>query len=421
MHVADELTPGGWSLPARLGFRWFACYFTLYCLPFPFGFIPGAETWWHAITDAPLPWIGRRVFGLFEVPLGFPTGSGDTIADYLRSFLFAMIAIVLAGAWTAWRDAPSHRRLAIWFLSYLRYVLAVTLMGYGVAKVLVMQMPPPDAVRLTELFGELSPMGLVWAFTGASRAYEIFGGLAELIPGVLLVFRRTALVGAMLAIPVMVNVVLLNFAYDVPVKLYSSHLLVMSVAVIAPNLHRLYGVLIKNCPVAPGDISPPVHDARLLLVRTICKAIVLLTIAGQMLVRGSSRNQRTSAYTALEGAWQVVSYDAPSDSLPWRSLAVGPYRARVRLSNDSAMSVTIETRGSADSTPQLAMALRGSSGTTFTLNLPHNATLAGERVASDTLRLTGTGIRVILTRRDLSKMELTSRGFHWVQQYPHNR
>ncbi len=426
--IADTTLPPvtpGWSLPARIGFRWFVCYFVLYCLPFPLGFVPGVERRWQALMDLPLSWIGRTVFGLSAVQTGFQTGSGDTTAHYLRSFLFAVLAVLLTTAWTVWRDRPSHRTLAVWFLSYLRYTLALALMGYGVAKVLVMQMPPPDAVRLTEMFGELSPMGLVWAFTGASRAYEIFGGFAELIPGVLLVFRRTALVGAMLAIPVMVNVVLLNFAYDVPVKLYSTHLLVMSIAVIAPNLHRLYGVLLKNCPVAPGDITPPVRDTRLMLVRTIFKAGVLLTVAARFAFVPSLRSARSGAspvYGAIEGAWSVVSFDAPEGTLAWRSLAVGRYQARVRLSNDSAMSVSLDSRAPSDSIPPLAATLRGrDQRMPFAVNLPRNELLTGERVAADTLRIVGTGIRILLARRDLSHMELTSRGFHWVQEYPYNR
>lgn len=57
-------------------------------------------------------------------------------------------------------------------------------------------------------------MGLLWNFIGASAAYTIFTGVAEVLGGLLLVARRTALLGALVCIGVMSNVVLLNFSYD---------------------------------------------------------------------------------------------------------------------------------------------------------------------------------------------------------------
>ena len=74
---------------------------------------------------------------------------------------------------------------------------------------------------------------------GASTAYQMFAGLAEVLAGLLLLFRRTALLGALLCGGVLANVVLLNFCFDVPVKIYSSHLLLMAVCIIYPDTGRL--------------------------------------------------------------------------------------------------------------------------------------------------------------------------------------
>src|SRR5687767_3454342 len=86
-----------WPLAGRFAFRWFAAYFVLYCLPFPIGMLPGPLSapagWWQRATDSVLPWLGRTVFGLPTVNTGFPTGSGDTLANYMTSFLFAMVAL----------------------------------------------------------------------------------------------------------------------------------------------------------------------------------------------------------------------------------------------------------------------------------------------------------------------------------------
>jgi len=46
--------------------------------------------------------------------------------------------------------------------------------------------------------------------------------------GMLLLFRRTVTLGAIASAAALLNIVLLNFCYDVPVKLYSAHLLLMA-------------------------------------------------------------------------------------------------------------------------------------------------------------------------------------------------
>jgi hypothetical protein len=53
---------------------------------------------------------------------------------------------------------------------------------------------------------------------GASPAYEIFIGSAELLAGLLLVIPATAMLGALIWLIDMAEVFALNMTYDVPVK-----------------------------------------------------------------------------------------------------------------------------------------------------------------------------------------------------------
>jgi hypothetical protein len=41
-------------------------------------------------------------------------------------------------------------------------------------------------------------MGILWTFMAASTGYTIFAGLAEAVAGLLLLFRRTSTLGALL-------------------------------------------------------------------------------------------------------------------------------------------------------------------------------------------------------------------------------
>lgn len=63
---------------------------------------------------------------------------------------------------------------------------------------------------------------------GYSRTYTIFAGAGEVIGGVLLFFRRTTTLGALILCGVLANVVALNFSYGIPVKIFSSLLLLLA-------------------------------------------------------------------------------------------------------------------------------------------------------------------------------------------------
>jgi hypothetical protein len=137
-----------------------------------------------------------------------------------------------------------------------RYTLAFALLSYAVAKVVPLQFGHLER-QLTEPYGQSSPMALLWNYMAFSTPYTVFGGCAELLPAILLVFRKTALLGSLIAFAVLLNVVALNFCYDVPVKLYSLNLLLLAAFLILPDARRLFRIFVLNLPVAPSDLREP--------------------------------------------------------------------------------------------------------------------------------------------------------------------
>jgi hypothetical protein len=106
---------------------------------------------------------------------------------------------------------------------------------YGLAKVIPLQMPFPYLTRLLEPYGNFSPMAVLWSSIGASTSYEIFAGCAETLGGILLLTPRTTTLGAMVCLADMIQVFMLNMTYDVPVKLFSFHLILFSLLLLAPD------------------------------------------------------------------------------------------------------------------------------------------------------------------------------------------
>jgi hypothetical protein len=170
-----------------------------------------------------------------------------------------------------------------------RYALAFALLSYAFSKVIPTQFIHLQNSQLAESYGRSSP---IWDCFGSSwdnsTAYTFFGGCAELLPAVFLLFRRTALLGSLLAFAVMLNVVMLNFCYDVPVKLYSLNLLLLSMFLILPDTSRLFHIFVLNASAQPSNLREPVlsHNSvrrtALVLKFTVLAIFFVRTVASSV-------------------------------------------------------------------------------------------------------------------------------------------
>lgn len=422
------VTPSlAWSAPRRHAFRFLALYFLLYALPFPLEIIPGpsllAELYvqaWHAV----IPWVGRAVLGIdYEIPLA-PTGSGDTTAEYVKLFCVLVLATAGSTVWSLLARRPSHPRLAAWLMVYARYWLGSVMLGYGFAKLFLLQFPAPDSFRLIEPYGESSPMGLVWAFMGQSPAYQFFAGAVEAVGGVLLFWRRTTTLGALVTAGAMTNVVMLNFGYDVPVKLFSSHLLLTAIALACLDAPRLAAVLLGRS--APAREVPPVLDGRRSRwVRRVGKTVFvggLLVL--HVLMSASTYTERGpgAPKPTLYGLYEVTSHTRDgieqtlaSDPPTLHHVSFALYDRLVLWPvRGEAKRYTVEIDEEAG-TLVLTSREPGIEPQTLRFHAPSDDTLVIEGT------LDGTEQRLTLHRTDEQQLRLPSRGFHWINETPYNR
>lgn len=166
------------------------------------------------------------------------------------------------GGGTAGAASPSRRHPklfgALWAGHWLlRMILVLSLLPYAWMKVFHTQMGYADYADALVQYGEMSPMGLLWRFMAFSPTVQLLAGLAELIAVILLVFRRTAWLGALIACLDMSIVFLLNLTFDVPVKQLSGAMVVMGFILLLPNLARLLRFLLglPSGPAVNGRIS----------------------------------------------------------------------------------------------------------------------------------------------------------------------
>lgn len=411
-----------WSAALRVAFRFVCSYLLLYLLPAPLNLLPGVDALdalygrlWDPLVQA----VGAH---LLHLPGPIPnnqTGSGDRLYDFVWNLSVLLLALLATLAWTLVderRAVRAYPRAAELLRIYLRYALGSILLSYGLVKVFALQMPAPDTTRLFSTYGESSPMGLLWTFMGASTGYQVFCGAAETLAGLLLLFRRTTLLGALVAAGVMTNVAALNYFYDVPVKLYSTHLLLFSLLLLLPDLRRLVDVLLLQRAVpAPAPLRVPFADRRLEWARRALKALVVggmlvLMVKGNLERReGMARMGREVA--TLQGVWRVEAFEPSGSepaSSPWHALAVGRRGLAIRAEDGTLWRYGVRAE---QGKPTLTL---------FSNMSPKQAPLTWAQPDPEHLVLERPGLRVRLARSPLA-MELTSRGFRWVSEVPYNR
>ncbi len=420
--------PPAWSAWQRFGFRFLFAYLVLYIFPFPINYLPGIGpvlTPYVKAVDALAGWVGRVVFHVKVEDL--VTGSGDSAYSYVVAFCWLVLASVVAVVWTLLAGRRrEHARLLAWLRVLVRFSLATTLITYGAVKVIQSQFPAPSLDRLVQPFGDASPMGLLWTFMGASRAYNVFAGASEMLGGILLTLRRTTLLGALVSFAVLLNVVMLNFCYDVPVKLYSLHLLAMAAFLAAPDLRRLADFFVLDRQPAPAPVRPLFarpwlhHGTRGLRTLAILAYVAWAIHGAEQTVKMYGGEAPKPPFY---GIWNVDELSLDGQLRP--PLVTDTDRWR-RLIFSYPQSVAVQTMN--DSRQRYALKLDAAKGTMVLSERKAPGTLypfVFRRPGPDLLVVDGTlkghRLHAALHRVKTSSFELVSRGFHWVSEYPYNR
>ena len=200
-----------------------------------------------------LHWLDKKLFHIGYDPAlhgGFPGDNHFGVVFYLTILLLVFTCTII---WTiADRKRLSYDKLFYWFNVYLRYVLAVTIFGYGIDKLIPVQMPYPGTVELLTPLGEQGRFNVLWNFMGVSPGFMIFAGSCEIIGSLLLLYRRTYLFGALFTCTILTNVVAFNWFYNVPVKLFSLQLLLYDIYLVVPYISVLWLFFFRGQPANPG-------------------------------------------------------------------------------------------------------------------------------------------------------------------------
>ena len=265
-----------------------------------------------------VPWVAAHILRIRQ-PLGSSL-AGDASFQWVEEFVYIAMAVIAAVAWSALdRRRTEYRLLDRWLRLFVRLALAAVLFAYGFDKVFPIQFHSITRYDLVRQFGDMSHFELMWSFMAASKGYTILSGVLEVLAGVLLLVPELASAGALLAVVVMANVVALNLAYNIPVKLFSTNLLLLAVYLVAPELPRLFDLLVRNRVVPPHPLialaSNRKVDRGVKIAQGVLGFVFFVTFFAMEFLHYSSIKRAASQPVPLQGIWLVDDFRVTGGSL----------------------------------------------------------------------------------------------------------
>ena len=425
MQTAINHAVANWSLWHKLLFRFFCIYLILYMSPWTWlGSLPvfGTIAEYYGLGENWLVTLANtQLFHIKEVLVPM-SGSGDTSYGYAQLCLFLAIATVGTLIWTVLDKRRNYVVGYYWLLVAVRYFVALNALSYGIIKLFGQQMIFPSLSALATPLGDFLPMRFSWYFIGYSEPYQFFSGSVEVIAGVLLLFRRTSTLGAFVAASVFLNVVMMNLCYDIPVKIFSIHLFLMSNFLLLGDARRLLNFFIFNKPTQPA--VPVTLPARWMRTTQIALKVVFILLFGIIPAYGTydsldSPDVRVAMKkkNLTTGVFEVEHFEAPmADSLRWNDVIFDEsrtgsiqtadtllrqryHRGYFNYTLDSAKHTIAFRRFSNDSIPL------------FTLNYmmqDTNHIILNGKIRGDSA--------LIALKRQKRHFQLTERQFHWLSE-----
>jgi hypothetical protein len=423
MENQDQAAPD-WSRIHLLALRFTFVYLVLYYLPFPFGVIPHTdflaekyESLWLKLV----PWVGKHVLHLRQQVMVSFNCSGDTTYDYVRVLCLLALAFAASLLWTILdRSQSNYKQKHEWLRSYVRLSVGAAMLMYGAAKIFVMHFPEPNLYTLLEPLGDYSRMSLLWTFMGASRGYTLFAGCLQILSGILLFVPQLTTLGALVGLAVFSNIFVLNLCYDLPVKLYSLHILLVCFLLVSPKTRRLVNFLLNRSVGSSPETA--LFNHRRLNTGALVAQLILGGFLGCLYLYRThdfeKRNSGPDSRPPFYGIWIVDEFQlggkvlSPllTDETRWQRVVFQfPKEVGIQSMNGSWAGYLLRQ----DMTTK-----------TFAMEKPNDPKKELEfsflNADSGSLTLEGSDggneIRVKLHRVDEKQFTLLGGGFHWINE-----
>jgi hypothetical protein len=255
-------------------------------------------------------WIFGDLAFYFAQKMGFKPILNDLSSDSIGLYLllgFLLFISLILGLFTQNRISQRKREhLFNLSITIAAFYLSLILFKYGLDKLFKVQFNQPEPNLLYTPLGLLDKDILFWSTMGTSRAYNLFMGCMEILPAVLLLFQRTRIIGAIIATGVLLNVVAINFSFDISVKLFSSFLLFLALFISWRGIKQIFDLFILK-----RDVKPVTSATNLTTNKNykLIKSLMVLFVLAEAFyphLKSGNFNDDNAPRPLLHGAYEVI-------------------------------------------------------------------------------------------------------------------
>jgi hypothetical protein len=428
VQIQNDLS---WTKFRTVSFRFLFVFFTLFILLNNNGAFP----FWSLVMQRPTEWLQEMITWLANYALDinittFTNGSGDTTYDYLLLLLIFIIATASTIVWSLidWKS-NGYPTLSFTLQILVRFYIGLMLVGYGLFKVFKLQFPDPDPYVLAQTYGESSPMRLAWTFLGYSYGYNIFMGIAELLAA-LLFFRRTVTIGAIITLGTTLNIMAVNYFFDVPVKILSTALVIMTAYLLSDQIVPLFEFFFRGRAAQLQPVSAPLFltNRKAKLILTSVKYLIIITTLSFGITGAYELRKKILSYKReipdYVGSYHVGYFVIDGDTIQpspisttrWKEVNIQSNQyATVQHMNDSTERYLFHA-----DTLKRTMQFVYPEDTTYIYNFAFKKE-NNELLLQTDYRGKNLYLRLFKWGPKDQNTMLTTRGFHWINETPFNK
>ncbi|MBE7170804.1 MAG: DoxX family protein [Williamsia sp.] len=271
--VVPSVPQEEWKTGEKILFRLAFIYFFIQCVPLD---------WKYYREIFSIQWSHLQYGDIFNLAHYAPRFFEGPQQSYLNWLVVLLIAVIGTVIWTIVDRSRTkeYSVLYYWLRVIVRYRLAIGLIAFGIIKLFPVQAPYPSLSNLNTPYGDFTRWKLFSLSLGIVPSYESFLGLVETLFGVLLLYRKTASIGAFLILIFTGNVFMSNLAYEGGESVYCLYLISLALFLLLYDLRRIISLLVLQAPTAPSTFRPLFAAAWLKKARLPLKILLVLFFVG---------------------------------------------------------------------------------------------------------------------------------------------
>ena len=221
--------------------------------------------------------------------------TSDAKGLYLLVGILLGISLLVQGFFLRMNREKFNRTMSILRTTSV-FFLSAMLMKYGADKIFKAQFYLPEPNLLYTPLGKLDKDILFWSTMGTSYEYNLFMGIMEIIPGLMIFFARTRKLGLIIATGVFLNVFAINLSFDISVKLLSFILLMMSIYLVYPYLFS----------TKENDAEASYFSTKPKWIKALLLGLIFIESIGPYILRGNFNDDHASR-PIMHGAYEVTN------------------------------------------------------------------------------------------------------------------